>query len=55
MGFAGPACYSTNYWKRLPQGFQSSEFLLENGFLDYIVERKDLKKTLSLQLKLFKN
>ena len=40
--------------KDLPEGFQTSEFLLDHGFLDFIVERKDLKKQLSDLLALFK-
>jgi acetyl-CoA carboxylase carboxyl transferase subunit beta len=55
IGFAGPRVIRQTIGKDLPEGFQSSEFLLEHGFLDYIVERKDLKKTIALQLKLFKN
>jgi len=39
----------------LPQGFQSAEFVLEHGFLDYIVDRKSLKSKLSLSLQWFKN
>jgi len=37
----------------LPEGFQSSEFLLEHGFLDFIVDRKDLKDTVGDLLHLF--
>lgn len=54
IGFAGPRIIKQTIGKDLPEGFQSSEFLLEHGFLDYIVERKLLKETLALQLKLFK-
>ena len=39
----------------LPEGFQRSEFLLEHGFLDFIVERKDLKHKLHQIITLFKN
>ncbi|MFN5844274.1 MAG: acetyl-CoA carboxylase carboxyl transferase subunit beta, partial [Flavobacteriia bacterium] len=39
----------------LPEGFQTAEFVLEHGFLDYIVDRTKLKETLSLSLKLFMN
>ncbi len=55
IGFAGPRVIRQTIGRDLPEGFQSSEFLLEHGFIDYIVERKDLKKTIALQLKLFKN
>ncbi len=55
IGFAGPRVIRQTIGRDLPEGFQSSEFLLEHGFIDYIVERKDLKKTVALQLKLFKN
>lgn len=46
IGFAGPRVIREFTGKDLPEGFQSSEFLLEHGFLDTIVERKNLKKTL---------
>jgi acetyl-CoA carboxylase carboxyl transferase subunit beta len=39
----------------LPEGFQRSEFVLEHGFLDYIVERKNLKNKLSQTIKMFKH
>ncbi len=55
IGFAGPRVIRDTVGRDLPEGFQRSEFLLEHGFLDYIVERKDLKETLSKQLKLFAN
>ncbi len=55
IGFAGPRVIKETIKKDLPEGFQSSEFLLEHGFLDFIVNRKDLKETLSLQLKLLEN
>lgn len=54
IGFAGPRVIRQTIGKDLPEGFQSSEFLLKKGFLDYIVSRHKLKETLSLQLKLFK-
>ena len=47
IGFAGPRVIKETIKKELPEGFQSSEFLLEHGFLDLIVERKDLKEKLS--------
>jgi len=43
IGFAGPRVVKETIGKDLPEGFQRSEFLLEKGFLDFIVERKDLK------------
>jgi acetyl-CoA carboxylase carboxyl transferase subunit beta len=55
IGFAGPRVVKETIGRDLPDGFQTSEFLLEHGFLDYIVERSELKKTLALSLKLFKN
>ena len=54
IGFAGPRVVKETIGKDLPEGFQTSEFLLEHGFLDYIVERKDLKTNISTMLKHFK-
>ncbi len=50
LGFAGPRVIQQTIGQDLPEGFQSSEFFLEHGFLDMIVSRKDLKKTISLLL-----
>ncbi|MDX2134241.1 MAG: acetyl-CoA carboxylase, carboxyltransferase subunit beta [Saprospiraceae bacterium] len=47
IGFAGPRVIRETIKKELPEGFQTSEFLLESGFLDLIVNRKDLKETLA--------
>ncbi len=47
IGFAGPRVIKETIKKDLPEGFQTSEFLLEHGFLDFIVDRKDLKETVS--------
>ena len=47
IGFAGPRVIKETIGKDLPKGFQSSEFLLEHGFLDFIVDRTELKATLS--------
>lgn len=47
IGFAGPRVIKETIGKDLPEGFQTSEFLLEKGFVDVIVHRKDLKKNLS--------
>ncbi len=54
IGFAGPRVIEQTIRQELPQGFQTSEFLLEHGFIDKIVERKELKKTLSKIIKLHK-
>lgn len=48
IGFAGPRVIKQTIGKDLPEGFQRSEFLLENGFIDFIVPRKQLKEKLSL-------
>lgn len=50
IGFAGPRVIKETIGKDLPKGFQSSEFLLEHGFLDFVVHRKQLKDKLSLLL-----
>ncbi|OQX92648.1 MAG: acetyl-CoA carboxylase carboxyl transferase subunit beta [candidate division Zixibacteria bacterium 4484_95] len=50
LGFAGPRVIAQTIGGELPPGFQSSEFFLEHGFLDAIVNRSELKKTLSLLL-----
>lgn len=50
LGFAGPRVIQQTIGQELPEGFQSSEFFLEHGFLDIIVERKDLKRILGLML-----
>ena len=55
IGFAGPRVVRETIGRDLPDGFQTSEFVLEHGFLDYIVERPQLKDTISLSLKLFKS
>ena len=47
IGFAGPRVIRETIGKDLPKGFQSAEFVLEHGFLDFIVDRKDLKDKLS--------
>jgi acetyl-CoA carboxylase carboxyl transferase subunit beta len=47
IGFAGPRIIKETIKKDLPPGFQRSEFLLEKGFLDFVVNRKDLKRRLS--------
>jgi acetyl-CoA carboxylase carboxyl transferase subunit beta len=50
IGFAGPRVVKETIGKDLPEGFQRSEFLLEKGFLDFIVERKDLKSKIAQYL-----
>jgi acetyl-CoA carboxylase carboxyl transferase subunit beta len=55
IGFAGPRVIKETIKKDLPEGFQRSEFLLEHGFLDFIVDRKQLKDKLSQLIILFRN
>ena len=47
IGFAGPRVIEQTIKQKLPEGFQSAEFLLEHGFVDKIVERKDMKATIA--------
>lgn len=54
IGFAGPRVIRETIGKDLPKGFQSAEFVLEHGFLDFIVDRKDLKDKLSSLLQMLK-
>lgn len=53
IGFAGPRVIRETIKRDLPEGFQTSEYLLENGFVDLIVNRKDLKETLTDLLSFF--
>jgi acetyl-CoA carboxylase carboxyl transferase subunit beta len=55
IGFAGPRVVKETIGKDLPKGFQTAEFVLEHGFLDKIVDRRNLKDTLSQLLIMFKN
>jgi acetyl-CoA carboxylase carboxyl transferase subunit beta len=55
IGFAGPRVIRETIKKDLPEGFQTAEFLLEHGFLDFIVDRSELKLKLALILKLLAN
>ncbi|MBS9522419.1 acetyl-CoA carboxylase, carboxyltransferase subunit beta [Litoribacter alkaliphilus] len=55
IGFAGPRVIRETIGKDLPKGFQSSEFVLEHGFLDFIIDRRQLKSRLSTLLRLLKN
>lgn len=54
IGFAGPRVIKETIKKDLPPGFQRSEFILDHGFLDFIVDRKELKNKLATVLTLFK-
>lgn len=53
IGFAGPRVIKETIKKELPEGFQTSEFLLDHGFLDFIVDRQDLKQRIGDLLHLF--
>ena len=55
IGFAGPRVIKETIKRDLPEGFQRSEFLLEHGFLDFIVHRKELKNKMAALLVTFKN
>ncbi|MCP4706522.1 MAG: acetyl-CoA carboxylase carboxyltransferase subunit beta [candidate division Zixibacteria bacterium] len=55
LGFAGPRVIQQTIGQELPPGFQSSEFFLEKGFLDKIVERSKLRETLILLLRYFQS
>jgi len=55
IGFAGPRVVKETIGKDLPEGFQTSEFVLEKGFLDLIVKRNELKDKLTELLLMFKN
>ena len=52
IGFAGPRVIKETIGKELPKGFQTAEFILDHGFLDFIVDRKDLKDKLASLLKM---
>ena len=53
IGFAGPRVIKQTIGRDLPEGFQRSEFLLEKGFLDLIIERKHMKERLAQVLRFF--
>jgi acetyl-CoA carboxylase carboxyl transferase subunit beta len=55
IGFAGPRVVKETIGRDLPEGFQTSEFVLEHGFLDKIVERKDLKAFLAKTFLMFRS
>jgi len=54
IGFAGPRVIEQTIKQKLPKGFQRSEFLLEHGLIDMVVERKELKETISKLVELLK-
>ncbi len=53
IGFAGPRVIRETIKRDLPEGFQSAEFLLDRGFIDFIINRKDLRDTLSDLIQMF--
>jgi acetyl-CoA carboxylase carboxyl transferase subunit beta len=55
IAFAGPRVVKETIGRDLPVGFQTSEFVLEHGFLDYIVDRTKVKETIGLSLKMFRS
>lgn len=55
IGFAGPRIVKDTTGKELPEGFQTSEFLKEHGFLDFITHRSELKKKVNLYIDLIQN
>lgn len=55
IGFAGPRVIRETIGKDLPKGFQSSEFVLEHGFLDFIIDRRQLKNRITTLLNLLRN
>lgn len=55
IGFAGPRVVRDTTGKDLPEGFQTAEFLLEHGFLDFITPRKELKDNINLYIDLILN
>ena len=55
IAFAGPRVVKETIGKDLPEGFQRSEFVLDHGFLDFIVERKNLKSKVAQFIKMLNN
>jgi acetyl-CoA carboxylase carboxyl transferase subunit beta len=55
IGFAGPRVIRETIGKDLPKGFQSAEFVLEHGFLDFIIDRRNLKNRLATLLRMLQN
>lgn len=55
IGFAGPRIIRETIGKDLPKGFQSAEFVLDHGFLDFIIDRRNLKSRITTLLKMLSN
>lgn len=55
IGFAGPRVVKETIGKDLPKGFQTAEFVLEHGFLDFIVDRRELKRKLGQLLRMLRS
>jgi len=55
IGFAGPRVVKETIGKDLPEGFQTAEFVKEHGFLDMIVDRKDMKEKISQLIRMYKS
>ena len=55
IGFAGPRVVKDTTGKDLPEGFQTAEFVLDHGFLDFISHRRDIKKKINLFIDLISN
>jgi acetyl-CoA carboxylase carboxyl transferase subunit beta len=55
IGFAGPRVIEQTIRQKLPEGFQRSEFLVEHGMLDMVVDRRDMKETVARSLRYFTN
>ena len=53
IGFAGPRVVKETIGKDLPEGFQTAEFVQEHGFLDLIVDRKNMKEKLSQLIRIY--
>ena len=53
IGFAGPRVIRETIKRDLPEGFQSAEFLMDKGFVDFIINRKDLRDVISDMLGMF--
>jgi len=55
IGFAGPRVIEQVIKQKLPEGFQTAEFLLDHGLIDNVVHRKDLKSAIAQLLHILKN
>jgi acetyl-CoA carboxylase carboxyl transferase subunit beta len=51
IGFAGPRVIEQTIRQKLPEGFQRSEFLLEHGMLDLVIDRREIKSTIARALR----